>query len=381
MRLPRPISRATSVAPSLFAALLLASCAQDGPPPLPPLPEEAMAAVVTDPGVPREPLARAVDALFTADGVGETRAVLVMHNGAIVAERYAEGFDADMPLIGWSMSKTVTAVLTGIMVADGRLALDDPAPVAQWQRAGDPRGGITLRHLLQMRSGLDHCENCDPLYKASEVRMLFGEGRGDMAGWAKAQPLAAEPGTDFTYSSSTTVILADIITGLLAPDASPERRQRAMEEFVQTRLAEPLGMDSLVGEYDASGTLVGGSLMFATTRDWGKFGEFLRKRGEVGGVQVVPKGWVDFMVQSSPVSPDYGAQIWLNRNATDEDRDGFLGEQVSSDIYGMRGHLGQFVHVSPRQGLTIVRLGKSEGEEGAAAEQLMGDIFALYPLR
>ncbi len=348
---------------------------------MPPLPQAALEAVVPEPGVPREQLARTVDSLFTDEAMGETRALLIYHDGALVAERYGEGYDARMPLIGWSMSKTVTGVLTGIMVADGRLALDDPPPIAQWQRSGDPRGGITLRHLLQMRSGLDHCENCDPIYEASEVRMLLLEGRGDMARWAKAQPLAQPAGTDFTYSSSTSVILADIITDLLAPGGSPLERQAAMAEFIDTRLAVPLDVPSLQGEYDASGTLVGGSFMFATARDWGKFGEFMRNRGVANGVQVVPKGWIDFMVKPSPVSPDYGAQVWLNRNVEAEDRDGFFEGRVSEDIYGLRGHLGQFVHVSPQQRLTIVRLGKSQGDEGSAVEERIADIFALYPFR
>lgn len=376
-----PHSRATKLAPSLFAPLLLLACAQEADPGPPPLPEEAMAAVSEEPGVPREKLARAVDALFTEEAVGETRAVLVMHGGKIVAERYAEGYDKDMPLIGWSMAKTVTGILVGMMVADGRLELDQPAPVSQWQRAGDPRAAITLRQLLQMRSGLENHENIEPIYTASEVRMLFLEGREDMAGWAEAQPLRDAPGTRFAYSSATSVILADIMTDILAPDGSPEQRQAAMADYFRSRLAEPLGADSLRGEYDRSGTLVGGSFMFATARDWAKVGELLRNKGSVGGVQLVPRRWVEFMLSSSPASPDYGAQVWLNRNDTEADRDGFYSERISPDAFGLRGHLGQFVHVSPAHGLTIVRLGKSEGAAGGVAEDRMADIMALYPQR
>ncbi len=114
--------------------------------------------------------------------------VVVMHRGTVAAERYGEGFTAETPLVGWSMSKTVTGVLVGMLVADGRLRLDDPAPVEIWQRAGDPRGEITLRHLLQMRSGLRHEEQADPVYESAEVRMMFLDGAADMAGWAEAQP-------------------------------------------------------------------------------------------------------------------------------------------------------------------------------------------------
>ena len=126
------LSPPRKLAPSLIAPLLLLACSQTEPPAAPPLSDTAMAAVGTEPGVPREDLARAVDALFTDETVGETRALLVMHNGEVVAERYADGFDADMPLIGWSMGKTVTGLLTGVMLAEGRLELDEPAPVALW---------------------------------------------------------------------------------------------------------------------------------------------------------------------------------------------------------------------------------------------------------
>ena len=375
------LSPPRKLAPSLIAPLLLLACSQTEPPAPPPLSDRAMAAVGTEPGVPREDLARAVDALFTDETVGETRALLVMHNGEVVAERYADGFDADMPLIGWSMGKTVTGLLTGVMLAEGRLELDEPAPVALWRRAGDPRATITLRHLLQMRSGLHNEENIEPLYSASEVRMLFLEGREDMAGWAEAQPLRDPPGERFAYATATTVIIADIIADTLAPDGSPRQRQQAVADFMTSRLAEPLGAPSLRGEYDRTGTLVGGSWVFATARDWGKVGELLRNGGSVGGVQVVPRRWVEFMRQSSPASPDYGAHLWLNRNAEEAGRDGFFGERVSTDIFAMRGHLGQFVHVSPAQGLTVVRLGKSEGSEGSAAEGRIAELMALYPSR
>lgn len=122
----------------------------EGPPPVS---EEAMKAVVKDPGTGREKLARAVDALFAPE-MGETRAVIVMKNGRIVAERYAEGYHENTRFVSWSMAKSVTGVMIGMLVSDGRLRLDETAPVPAWQRPGDPRGEITLRQLLQMRSGL-----------------------------------------------------------------------------------------------------------------------------------------------------------------------------------------------------------------------------------
>ncbi|APE27569.1 Beta-lactamase class C and other penicillin binding proteins [Aurantiacibacter gangjinensis] len=361
-------------------ALVLPACAQEGPPPLPPVPEEAMAAVAVEPGVPREPLARAIDTLFTADGIGETRALVLMHRGEIVAERYAEDYGPDIRFTGWSMSKTVTAVLLGMMVADGRLRLDDPAPVKSWQRAGDPRSAITLRHLIQMRSGLRHEEASDPAYLSDEVRMLFLDGRDDMAGWAEAQPLSAAPGTTFAYSSATSVILSDIATETIAPGESAERRMETMADYLDARLAVPLGMTSLVGEYDADGTLIGGSHIWATARDWAKFGEFLRNGGSVAGAQIVPRGWIDFMRTPSPASPDYGGQLWLNRDS-ETGRDTLFAEQGPDTAFAAVGHLGQYIIVSPEQGLTLARLGKTDGEERAALVDALADIVALYPER
>lgn len=373
-------SRLAMASPIACVLATLAACSQDGPPPEPPLPAGALEAVAVEPGVSREALARAVDALFTAQGVGETRAVIVMHNGELVAERYADGFDAETRHVGWSMSKTITGVIIGMMVADGRLRLDDAAPVEAWQRSGDPRAEITLRQLLQMRSGLRHKEQAVPTYTSAEVRMMFMDGRDDMAAWAEAQPLEHEPGSHFQYSTPTSVILADIATDLIAPDGDSQERQQAMAEFIEARVAVPLDMSSLTGEFDAAGTLVGGSSFWATARDWAKLGEFLRRGGSVQGAQVVPRNWVSFMTSPSPASPDYGAQLWLNRDS-ESDRDYLFASQGPDTAFAMMGYLGQYVIVSPEQRLTVLRLGISDDEERVRLMPEIAAIFALYPLR
>src|SRR3990167_4456256 len=200
------------------------------------------------------------------------------------------------------------------LVADGRLTLDAPPPIPRWRRPGDPRGEITLRQLLQMRSGLRHTESGDVPYESSEVRMLFLDGRDDMATFAESQPLEAEPGRQFEYSSNTTVILADIAARVLTRSTDPEARRKAVADYLQTRLFGPLGMTSMVPEFDRAGTLIGGSLMHGTARDWARFGEFLRNKGSYRGTQVVPRRWVEFMTTPSPRSGHYGGQTWLNQN-------------------------------------------------------------------
>lgn len=346
----------------------------------PPLSQAALSAVQQDPVVPRERLARAIDAVFTDEAVGETRAVLVMYGGRIVAERYADGFGKETRFAGWSMAKSITGVMIGMLVSDGRLRLNETAPVPIWQRSGDPRGEITLRQLLQMRSGLRHTETADPAYAADRARMLFLEGRGDMAGYAEAQPLEAEPGRKFEYSSATALILSDVTARALTDSRDPGIRRGLVSEYLRTRLLEPLGMRSMVAEFDAAGTLIGSSMIHGTARDWAKFGEFLRHGGSVKGAQLVPRGWIDFMTSPSPRNPAYGAQLWLNRQQPEGEDMLFPGKAPAS-LFACIGHLGQYVIVSPQQKLTIVRLGHTGDEQRAALRERLLDIVAQFPGR
>ena len=378
----------TRLASSIAAIALLpalASCGSAPPDALPPLSDEALAAVSEEAGAPRDQLARQVDELFTMEGLGETRAVLLYADGKLAAERYAEGYSEETRFISWSMAKTITAVLIGMLAADGLLDVDAPAPVDMWQRSGDPRSDITLEHLLQMRSGLRHTEAGDPPYESSEVRMLFLDGRDDMAKWAKEQPLEAEPGERFEYSSNTTVILADIAARALTDSEDPDARREAVETYLQQRLFGPLGMTSMVAEYDASGTLIGGSLMHATARDYAAFGEFLRRGGTApSGEQLVPTRWVEAMLSPSPTASQYGYQIWLNRPLGQKGAEWghpLFPERAPASLFSLIGHMGQYVLVSPDQRLTMVRLGHSNSEERKAMLQQAADVLALYPVR
>ncbi len=337
----------------------------------------ALAAVTAKPDAPREALARAVDALFTDSDVGETRAVVILHNGRIVAERYAPGYDRKTRMLGWSMAKSVTGVMVGFLVADGRLRLEQAAPVPLWQRPGDPRGEIALRQLLQMRSGLRHHEDTASLSESDTVRMLFADGRDDMAAYAEAQPLAAVPGSRWLYSTATAVILSDIAARALTDSHDPKVRQAAVSEYLRTRLFEPLGMRSAVPEFDAAGTMIGGSMITATARDWGKFGEFLRNDGAVHGAQILPRSWVQFMTSPAPGNPGYGAQLWLNAPQSGGHEELFPGRAPAS-LFACIGHLGQYVLVSPEQHLTVVRLGKTDNDKRDALRARLGDVVELF---
>ena len=366
--------------PLIAPALLLPALAGCGPAnnAPPPVPEAALAVVAERPGADRETVARAIDALFTDKAIGETRALVVMRGGRIVAERYAPGFDAETRFISWSMAKSVTAVMIGQIVSDGRLRLDEGVPVPAWRRPGDPRGEITLRHLLQMRSGLRHTEAGSPVYASDEVRMLFLDGRDDMAAYAEAQPLEAVPGRKFEYSSASTVILASLAAGALSESDDPSSRRAAVSDYLRTRLLEPAGMASAVPEFDAAGTLIGGSMIHATARDWARFGEFLRNKGSVKGAQLVPRSWIEFMTRPSPRNPGYGAQVWLNREQADGRQVLFPG-RAPPNVFACVGHLGQYVIVSPEQRLTVVRLGHTRNEARPALAARLGDLVALFP--
>lgn len=368
--------------PSLTFALallpVLGACSQgtnqpEGPPPVS---EEALKAVTRDPGADRERLARVIDALF-AQEMGETRAVIVMKNGRIVAERYAEGYHENTRFVSWSMAKSVTGVMIGMLVSDGRLRLDETAPVPAWQRPGDPRGEITLRQLLQMRSGLRHAEAISPIYQSDEVRMLFLDGRDNMARYAEEQPLESEPGRTFEYSTATSVILADLAARVLSPAPDPDSRRRAVADYLRTRLFEPAGMKSMLPEFDRAGTLVGGSLIHGTARDWARFGEFLRTKGSVKGAQIIPRQWIEFMVTPSPREKQYGAQIWLNRTPT-TGNPALFPDRGPKDLFACVGHLGQYVLVSPSLGLTVVRLGKTQDDQLPPVVDGLADIVAVY---
>ncbi len=335
--------------------------------------------VAASPALPAlDPVVKAkADALFDDAGdIGETRALLVLRDGKPIYERYGAGFGPDTKLISWSMAKSITAVLTGFLVADGQLSLDGPAPVAAWQRSGDPRGTITLRDLLHMSSGLEHVEEGDPVWRGDTVDMLFGKGAQDMAAFAEGKPAIAKPGEVFNYSSATSVILADILTDALTPSSNPDARRDAMLDFIHGRLTEPLGMTSLTPEFDAHGTMVGGSIMHATARDYAKFGEFLRNHGVANGQRLLPETWMRFMLTPSPNDAGYGGHIWLNRARPAGVGAALWPDRGPNDLFACIGHQGQYIIVSPSQRITMVRLGITKDKQFPALRRHLADLTA-----
>lgn len=300
--------------------------------------------VVPDPAAAAA-LAVLLDEAFAEPGVAprQTRAVVIVRAGRIVAERYAPGYGPGTALPGWSMAKSVLGALVGVLVAEGRLALDAPAPVSAWRAPGDPRGAITLRHLLNMSSGLEFNEDhANPI--ADVGVMLFAAAAAGR--YAAEKPLAARPGTRFAYSSGSSNVLAHALRGLFADEA-------AYASFPREALFGPLGMRSAVLETDASGGLVGSSFMFATARDWARFGLLYARGGAWQGRWILPQEWVRFSAQPAPADRErrYGAHWWLRLRGSG------VRPRLPSDVMHAVGHGGQFVTVVPSRGVVVVRLG------------------------
>ena len=302
---------------------------------------------------PSEEVSAVLDEAFAEDlpdgAVKGTRAVVVLHDGRLVAERYADGFDADTPLLGWSMTKSVANAMVGRLVQQGMLDLEGQDLRPAW--SDDQRAEISLDDLMHMTSGLAFEETYDP--NTDATNMLFRPG--DTGAYAAAKPLEHDPGTSWAYSSGTTNIICDIAAEAAGIDGVDLAR-----ELVFT----PLGMQSAVLEPDASGGAVCSSFMYATARDWARFGQWFLQDGEWDGDQMLPEDWIDY--STTPVSEElgpenpYGAQWWLN-----EGSDGHLRmPSVPANAFWASGNEGQQVLVLPSQDMVVVRLGLTTGVEG-----------------
>lgn len=325
---------------------------------------------------PADPIAP----LFAATQ-GETRAVLLLRDGAPVAKRYAPGYGDDTRFISWSMAKTVTAVLVGELVADGRLRLDAPVPFAEWQRPGDPRAAITLRQMLHMSAGLRHDELGDPIYRSDTNRTLFVDGTEAMAARALSQPLETAPGARYEYSSLTSLLLSELIVRQLTASTDPRERARAYRAFAEERLFRPTGIGSAFMEFDAAGTQIGGSIIYMTLDDWGRFGQLLLDGKGSDGSAVIAPDWMQFLRAPSPTDAGYGGHLWLNRVRSGDNAryPALFPGKGPATAFAAVGHLGQYVIVSPDQGLVLVRLGKTQDDALQPVRDALGTVVAAIP--
>lgn len=291
--------------------------------------------------------------------------VLVVRGGAIVYERYADGYGAGSPHVAWSCAKSLTSALAGVALNLGALGLDDS--VCRFLPAPARHCGVTVRHLLQLSSGLDWTESYEgmTLQGSSALAMLYGVGRRDMAAFALSHGRRAPPGARWSYSSGDSVLLAAVVRAALEPRLGPD--------WLRAALLEPLGMRSATLERDGAGTPVGSSLLHATPRDLARLGLLYLSDGCWRGERILPEGFVSTSTRPSGQirSPGarrepgdvYGLGWWLNRPLPE------VGQPipwpgVPEDAFAARGHWGQLVAVIPSLGLVVVRTA-DDREEGA----------------
>jgi CubicO group peptidase (beta-lactamase class C family) len=295
-----------------------------------------------------------------------TRAVVVLYKNRLLAERYADPFTKDTPLAGWSMTKGVVNALIGILVNEGKIALSDPAPIPQWQGSNDPRRRITIEQLLHMSSGLQFHENYrNPL--ADAPMMLLGVS--DAAAYAAAKPLDAPPGTRWSYASGTSNILSYAMRQIVG-DAN-------YLEFPRRALFERIGMRSVELETDESGTFVGSSFMYATARDWARFGLLYLRNGVWSGQRILPEGWVTYTRTPAPAAPDqrYGAHFWLR--ISKDDRCASDSRPLPLDAFHAVGFEGQYITIIPSRELVVVRLGLTRHPCGWDQQMFVHQVLSL----
>ncbi len=294
------------------------------------------------------------DSALTGPGM---RAVVVVRNGKIAGEVYVQGFSPETPLLGWSMTKTVNAAIVGTLIRQGHLSLSDRALLPQWR--GDERGEITLAQLLAMEDGLASNENYGAV--TDVTRMLYLEP--DMAAFAADAPLVAEPGTRFSYSSGSAVLISRF---WMDRAGTPS----AALAYPREALFDPLGMESAVMETDAKGTFVGSSYMYATARDWARFALFLLQDGVWGGERLLPEGFVARM--SEPNATSEGRYSMMQTWLAGRDAAGLPG-----DTFFLQGHDGQTIAVMPSRNIAVVRLGLTPRRDGYEVLRLVREVVRL----
>lgn len=306
-------------------------------------------------------------------GLPDTRALLVVQGGRIVLERYAAGFGRESRFRSWSMAKSVTQCLTGILVREGRLALDAAAPVPEWQRPGDPRAQLTLRQILTMTTGLDNADGGDE-GDSFVAKLLFGERAKDSAAFATRVDLAHEPGTYWAYSTGTSQILSGIV------GRSVGGGREGVRSFAERELAAPLGIESLVLEFDAAETLLGGGYVWASARDWARLGLLYLRDGRWDGRRILPEGWVDFTRTVAPAANNgsYGAHFWTTAPPVAEQWQALAPD---IDAFQMNGNAGQFVVMVPDRDLVIVRLGEMHASSWPELNVQLAELIRAFPAR
>jgi CubicO group peptidase (beta-lactamase class C family) len=286
-----------------------------------------------------------------------TRSVIVIYKDKIIAEKYDTGFNKNSKILGWSMTKSITATLFGVLQKQGKIDINKPAPIPEW--AKDERSKITIANLLNMNSGLEWEEDYT---KISDVtQMLFLDA--DMSKSQINKPLAGKTNATWNYSSGTTNLLSGILRKQF-------KTHQEYLDFWYSDLIDKIGMNSMLVETDMAGNYVGSSYSWATTRDWSKFGLLYLHKGNWNGEQIFDESWVRFVATPTNTSNGkYGAHFWLNAGGKFPD--------VPRDMFYCSGYQGQMVAIFPSHDLVIVRMGLKEDPEFDFNGLLSGVVGSL----
>jgi CubicO group peptidase (beta-lactamase class C family) len=291
---------------------------------------------------------------------GETFVWLVAQRGELVFERYADGRSREETFVSWSMAKSMLHALVGVLVGEGRLDVSQPAPVERWQGDGDPRGAITLDHLLRMIDGLDFFEGYEAGRHSDVLEMLFKSGKDDVAAYAESRPLVHRPGSWWSYSSGSSNVISAVV-GRAVGGGEP-----GMHAFMRRVLFDRIGMASAKPRFDAAGTFIGSSYVFATARDFARFGLLYLRDGVWEDERILPEGWVDHARTITPTSSGgYGAHWW---HALHDD-----------GIFTANGFNGQYIVVDPGRDLVLVRLGLSTPDQRAHVIRDLREVVESFP--
>ena len=343
------------------------------------------------------------------DKMGVTRAVIIIHEGRLVLEAYADGFGPETKQVSWSMAKSITSALVGRAVQLG-LIEDIDAPMPSPFAEDDPRSEITWRQWLTMTDGLDYTEiGAADLATNDVVQMMYGPGRFDVTQYIVDElETTYTPGEVWNYSTAGFHLigraLQDVTGGfgiddpeifermqkkLGADTAETALRRVGREAIIKKHTAftlrfmlfDPLGMDAQP-EFDTAGTYLGGSLVWASARDFAKFGYLYLRDGIWEGERLLPEGWVDFS-RSDPEATEakvYGAGWWL----VPEGEARFPDQAPTTppyDAFSAQGHEGQTIWVVPSRDLVIVRLGLMDngGDNWDALYEWNQEIARAFP--
>jgi CubicO group peptidase (beta-lactamase class C family) len=326
-----------------------------------------------------EKLSEALDHAFGESESGPrrfTKAVVVLHRGRVVGERYAPGITPATPLIGWSMTKSVTNALLGILVRDGKLDMQKPAPIAEWSAPGDPRRSITGDQLLRMVSGI----GCGQSLKTGFTTVFDADTQmeydmADQSAFAANASLRAKTGSEWRYTNCNFILLSRMIRDAAGGDAKSSRK------FIEHELFAPLGFEQATLEYDSAGVPLGTIHLWASARDWARFGLlYLRDGVTASGQRILPEGWVDYSARLTPQSADeygYGAGFWTQRGNSAAAR-ARIAAGMPADSFMAKGSQGQYTIVVPSHDLVIVKLGwaYTPHDDHVAVERLVKETIA-----